>query len=274
MSCRASATTPQRHNPSNRSVQKRPYGRPQTRLKPQSGSTVFKKISQQLISPSLQHLSGPRADSTAQIGPPQTFSSGAKAAYNSSINYKPSDYVTYDLINTAYCQVPKDSPIVTATIYYDDIMSALHAKSSALRWNLLGNKGEVIQTIKLSPDSWLVIGYQHNDRCGPKSYSSRGSIQRSTDKETNRRSNAANHDAFHPETCGNEKDEDGDEYASDGHMHSGKRTHLPWKESDGQRLLSYKDKMGMDWDDIVSRFPGRSVGAVKLRYYTLRKKDS
>ncbi|KAF2752677.1 hypothetical protein EJ05DRAFT_269252 [Pseudovirgaria hyperparasitica] len=273
----ASATPPQRHNPSNRSVQERPRGRPQTHLKPQNGSTVFRKTSRQLTSPPSQQLSGPRADSTARIsriGPPRTFSTGAKAAYDSSIYRGTSDYELMDIAHY-YCDVPNDSPIITATVYCADVMSALYAKSSALRWNLLGNKGEVIRTIKLSSDSWLVIGYRHDDCGAPKLCSGRGSMQRSTDRETGRHSNAINYDAVHPETYGNEKYEDEDEDVSDnGYMLSGKRTHVPWKESDGQRLLSYKDKMGLDWDDIVFRFPGRSVGAVKLRYYTLHKKDS
>ena len=52
-----------------------------------------------------------------------------------------------------------------------------------------------------------------------------------------------------------------------------RRTHVSWRESEEERLLSYQDKMAMDWDQIVSRFPGRSEGAVKLRYYMLRKQN-
>jgi hypothetical protein len=50
------------------------------------------------------------------------------------------------------------------------------------------------------------------------------------------------------------------------------RTHKLWLESEELLLLSLKDKQGMEWDEICKRFPSRSPGAVKLRYYTLRKK--
>lgn len=30
--------------------------------------------------------------------------------------------------------------------------------------------------------------------------------------------------------------------------------------------------MGIEWDNIVPYFPGRTLGAVKSRYYTLHKK--
>jgi len=85
-----------------------------------------------------------------------------------------------------------------------------------------------------------------------------------------------------------EEDEDGDKDASEytpyaigsskefsrDDMRCRQRTHKSWLESDEERLLSYRDKMGMEWKDIFERFPDRSAGAVKLRYYTLYKKDS
>ncbi|CAN9344871.1 unnamed protein product [Alternaria sp. RS040] len=47
-----------------------------------------------------------------------------------------------------------------------------------------------------------------------------------------------------------------------------------WLESEEALLLSLKDKQGMDWEEVCERFPGRSLGAIKLRYYTLRKRPS
>jgi hypothetical protein len=51
------------------------------------------------------------------------------------------------------------------------------------------------------------------------------------------------------------------------------RTRKPWLESDEVLLLLLKDKQGMEWKEICKRFPGRTPGAVQVRYYTLRKKD-
>lgn len=38
-------------------------------------------------------------------------------------------------------------------------------------------------------------------------------------------------------------------------------------------MLAYKDRTSIGWGDIFEYFPDRSDGAVKLRYYTLRKKN-
>ncbi|KAF1979390.1 hypothetical protein BU23DRAFT_549391, partial [Bimuria novae-zelandiae CBS 107.79] len=53
----------------------------------------------------------------------------------------------------------------------------------------------------------------------------------------------------------------------------GKRKRRPWLESDEVRLLSLKDKQGMEWKEICERFPNRTEGAVKVRYYGLQKKQ-
>jgi hypothetical protein len=61
-------------------------------------------------------------------------------------------------------------------------------------------------------------------------------------------------------------------YAAKSDIRCSQRTREPWLESDEERLVSYKDKMGMEWKEICERFPARSPGAVKLRYYMLRKR--
>jgi hypothetical protein len=38
-------------------------------------------------------------------------------------------------------------------------------------------------------------------------------------------------------------------------------------------FYSQKDKQGIELKEICKRFLGRSTGAVKVRYYTLHKKD-
>jgi hypothetical protein len=97
-----------------------------------------------------------RSDGEAtRIGPP-----GTKAVYDSRIDCESSDYVAYEVMDIAHCQVPKGSPIVTAIVHCDEIMPVLYAKPSALRRKILGDRGEVIRSIKLSPDSWLLFGYR------------------------------------------------------------------------------------------------------------------
>ncbi|KAF2188393.1 hypothetical protein K469DRAFT_685100 [Zopfia rhizophila CBS 207.26] len=50
------------------------------------------------------------------------------------------------------------------------------------------------------------------------------------------------------------------------------RTREPWSKSDEQRLLAYKSKMDMKWDDIFCRFPDRTPGAVRARWHILQGK--
>ena len=54
---------------------------------------------------------------------------------------------------------------------------------------------------------------------------------------------------------------------------SHKQAHLPWLESDEQRLLSCKNKIGMGWADIFERFPNRTPGAIRLRYHMLAARE-
>jgi hypothetical protein len=82
-------------------------------------------------------------------------------------------------------------------------------------------------------------------------------------------SDAASRGTDHSDDDWDEEGENGEE----GTEVYSQRTHRHWLESDEELLLSLKDKQGMEWKEICERFPGRSPGAVKVRYYTLRKKD-
>ena len=69
----------------------------------------------------------------------------------------------------------------------------------------------------------------------------------------------------------NDGSSDEDEACEEDHV---ARTRALWLESDEQRLLSLKDGQRMEWEEVFKRFPNRTPGAVKVRYYALRKKDS
>jgi hypothetical protein len=64
-----------------------------------------------------------------------------------------------------------------------------------------------------------------------------------------------------------------DDLISKSNMRSHNQTRLLWLESDKQRLLSYKNKMGMGWADIFERFPNRTPGAIRLRYHMLAARE-
>jgi hypothetical protein len=86
-------------------------------------------------------------------------------------------------------------------------------------------------------------------------------------------SNIFDHDTVHPDNEGDEKDEDRDENASEsnpdvtggherpdrGDMHLRLRTRQRWSKSDERRLLAYKNKLSMEWDDIFRCFSGHQA---------------
>ncbi|KAF2178266.1 hypothetical protein K469DRAFT_334460 [Zopfia rhizophila CBS 207.26] len=267
---------------------KRRRGPSQTGFKPQGGSTMPTTTSRQLRSPLSQCQSGPKADITTRSGSPQTSSPGMEAVYDSSINYGPSDNMAYQLTDITLCQVPKGSLIVTAIVRCNDMMSKSSPNPSALERNFLGDKGQVIRMTQVSPDSWLLLGYRYDDGSAPNPRTRQSLMHRSADRKSSRHSKATNHDAVHPDNNGDEEDENGDKdtsndnpYAtgSDTRLNKGnvrlrKRTRLPWLESDEQRLCSYKEKMGMKWDEIFPLFPDRTPGAVQVRWYALQEKRS
>lgn len=45
-----------------------------------------------------------------------------------------------------------------------------------------------------------------------------------------------------------------------------------WLPSDEKRLLSYRNKMAMEWKEIFKRFLDRSEGAVRTRWYMLQER--
>ncbi|KAF2184240.1 hypothetical protein K469DRAFT_179548 [Zopfia rhizophila CBS 207.26] len=215
-------------------------------------------------------------------------SPGTRAVYDSSINYGLSDNMAYQLTDITLCQVPKGSLIVTAIVYCNDMILKSSLNPSALERNFLGDKGQVIRMTQVSPDSWLLLGYRYDDGSALNPRTRQSLTHQSADRKSSRRSKAANHDAVHPDNNGDEEDENGDKDTSNdkphatgvntrlnkGNVRLRKRTRLPWLESDEQRLRSYKEKMGMTWDDIFPLFPDRTPGAVQARWYALQEKRS
>lgn len=106
-------------------------------------------------------------------------------------------------------------------------------------------------------------------------------------QQSNSYSDAANHDAHHPDKHMGEEDEDKDidedtaEYKphvtgsepriNRGNMRFCRRTRVTRLSSDDQRLIAYS-KMNMEWKEIFKRFPDRTPGAVRTRSHTLQRR--
>jgi hypothetical protein len=160
------------------------------------------------------------------------------------------------------CTVPNGSSIVTAIVRHRD--SNWSRDPVALGHKFLGEQGKVIRMTQLSPGSWMLLGYQCND--GALDLCNRGGLN--AEWMSSSHSDAASHGTDHSDDDWDEEGENREEVTKE----CSHRTHKLWLESDEMLLLSLKDKQGMEWEEICKRFPSRSPGAVKLRYYTLRKK--
>ncbi|EOA87835.1 uncharacterized protein SETTUDRAFT_161052 [Exserohilum turcica Et28A] len=190
-------------------------------------------------------------------------SPGATAEDVINVDYRSGFSMSCQITDLTLCAIPNDSSVVSAILRHCDPSGLLDLV--ALGHKVLGEQGKVIRMIQLSPDSWVLLGYRCNssgaDLCN------RGGLK------ANWISSA--HDDVASHGTDRSKDgydeEDGNE-EEDARGHS-QRTHKRWLESEEVLLLSLKDKQGMEWEEICKRFPGRSEGAVKLRYYTLKKRS-
>jgi len=174
------------------------------------------------------------------------------------------------------CAVPNGSSIVTAVVHYPGSKWPFKP-AAALGPKFLGEDGKVIRMTQLSPDSWMLLGYRYDD--GASGPCTRADRMSSPNGDAARRGNTQPDDDDDDENGGQVMGKHPPHAAgSDEGSHRGdtrfrQRTHRPWLKSDEERLLAYKDRMEMEWEDIFKYFPDRSHGAIKLRYYTLRKKD-
>ena len=160
------------------------------------------------------------------------------------------------------CTIPNCSSVVTAMLRPRNSNCSIDLVS--LGHKVLGEQVKVIRMTQVSPDAWMLLGYRCNERamdpCNRRSLNAEWMSSSHND--------AASHGTDHPDDNWDEEDENGEEVTKE----YSQRTHKLWLESDEVLLLSLKDKQGMEWEEICKRFPSRSPGAVKLRYYALRKK--
>jgi hypothetical protein len=152
---------------------------------------------------------------------------------------------------------------MAATVRYRDSNRSLDPVT--LGHKFFGEQGKVIRITQLSPGSWMLLGYRCDD--GALGLRNRGGLN--AEWMSSPHSDAASHETDHSD---HDWDKEGD-YEEQGIDNYNQGTRKPWLESDEVLLLSLRDKQGMEWKEICKRFPGRSPGAVQVRYYTLRKKD-
>ncbi|KAF1364481.1 hypothetical protein EJ07DRAFT_172502 [Lizonia empirigonia] len=245
---------------------KRKRGLSNTALRPLYYNKEPMRAQQQLTPshPRQKPMSGrPRIDRGLRSCSPQSSSPGTTADDGTNNNYRPSLDMSCEITDLTLCAIPNGSSIVAATIRCRNSIRSLDPV--ALGHKFFGKQGKVIRMTQLSPDSWVLLGYQCNDSA--LGLCNRGSLNAGWMSSSH--SDAASHGTDHSDDDWDEKSKNGDQ----GTEVYSRRTHKPRLESDEVLLLSLKDKQGMGWKEVCKRFPGRSPGAVKLRYYMLHKKD-
>jgi hypothetical protein len=227
----------------------------------------------------------------------RTSSEGTRAAVHGrrSSSDIPSNHVGYEATDITFSQLPKNATtLMTAIVRCHETtsgMSGLALKSLTVVHNMLGDTGQLIRIMQLTSDSWLVVGCQYSDALsGP------GPTQGSNDcapwtDTYNLHRNSTNYNDSRPDKNENNRDDDFENCGSSrrdsnaGNMdnngaenpygeprHTRVRTRAPWSKSDEQRLLAYKCKMSMEWEEIFPQFPNRTPGAVRARWHALQGK--
>ncbi|KAF2191760.1 hypothetical protein K469DRAFT_341777 [Zopfia rhizophila CBS 207.26] len=298
---RASTATFQRRKPSNRPFQDSRRGPSRTGLKRQSRNTMPTRTLRQpksKSSPSRLH-SRPKADIVTPSASLRTFSPVTRAVHDRGTSYRPSDYMNCWPTDITLYQVPKCTRLVTAIVRCHEITSKLSLKPLPIVRDLLGDAGQLLRMTQVTSNSWLLVGCRYNYHNAPNLRAGRSWTQprdnyaspktdicrlhgNGTSYDVVDSNNEGNgDDGF--EGCGESSgdsesdagfdDDDNDEAPPDReHRRVYVRTREPWSKSDEQRLLAYRHKMGMKWDDIFPLFPNRTAGAVQARWYVLQGK--
>jgi hypothetical protein len=255
---RSSAKLSQRRKRSNRPLEGKKHCPSRITLGLRSSNTML-RASRQITPSQAQQPYWPVIDEESRSCSPQTSSRGTKTGNEPNIKHRHSVDMAYQITDLTLCAVPNGSSIVTAVIHYRDSNSPLDL--AVLGPKFLGRNSKVIRMTQLSSNSWMLLGYRYDDDAsGP-------CTGRSLDVEriSNSNNDAAGHGTDHSDDNWDEEDGHGEQ---DIHRHSS-RTHIVWPPSDEARLLSYKDKQGMEWKEIFKRFPDRTTGAVRTRYHKL-----
>ncbi|KAG9186466.1 hypothetical protein G6011_09574 [Alternaria panax] len=196
---------------------------------------------------------------------PESNTPGTTADDRTNIDYECDPSMSCQITDLALCTIPNGCSVVTAMLRPHNSNCSLDVV--ALGHKVLGEQVKVIRMTQLSPDSWVLLGYRCNDStlnlCNGQSLNA--------ECMNGFHNDAANQEMGYSddENCDEENENEEEEESA---KECSQRTHKLWLESEEVLLLSLKDKQGMGWEEVCKRFPNRSPGAVKLRYYTLKKK--
>lgn len=109
---------------------------------------------------------------------------------------------TYQITDVTFGYVPNGSSIVTATVRCRD--SKWFLDPAALSHRVVGNEGKVVHIGRLSPDSWMLVGYRYDDATS-------GLWTLNADRISSSCSDAADHATEHSDDGWDEENENEEE---------------------------------------------------------------
>ncbi|KAH7111254.1 hypothetical protein B0J11DRAFT_512128 [Dendryphion nanum] len=215
--------------------------------------------------PESHHLSRTKLRRGTRSGCSQTLVR-TSAGNESNSNHRPNVSASHRVSDVSIHPIPKSSSIVTAIIHCNEPKPMPHL--AVCSPGILGEKEQVIRTVQVSPDSWLLIGYRNND--DKPCLATRESFRKhKDDQKSYTRMDSANNDSDHVDDSETESGEDEDE---EGSIRCRRRTNMPWSELENHQLRAYVG-MAMKWKEIARRFPERTPSAVQQRLYALRRRS-
>ena len=169
------------------------------------------------------------------------------------------------------CDLPLGALLVMVVVR--GICSAIPT-SPDLNLSLFGEHGRLVRITQLPSNEWLLVGYRGNDSmlaAHPAEVASQlGTGRLRASRQRSPSTSDASQSSDYDQGGSDDNTTNNNVYMS--HRSCRKQRRTPWLASDDKVLLLLKDVKGMTWKQIGPKFPTRSEGALKIRYYLLHKK--
>jgi hypothetical protein len=171
---------------------------------------------------------------------------------------------SYSIVDLTFCPTLNGSKIIVGKLQFDK--PTAHLNMSTLESNLLGIRSQVVHMSKISPSSWLLIGYQHDDTAQGSFAHGNLRVTRSNTKDVDR-SNIS-HQYQTDDTSGGDQSKDNEDVHEDHDVDSEESMHdRAWSMWEDKCLLSCmaEGKKLSEIDTILDR----SLGEIEKRWATI-----
>jgi hypothetical protein len=175
---------------------------------------------------------------------------------------------SYSIVDLTFCPSLNGSKIIVGKLQFDK--PTAHLNISTLESNLLGTRSQIVHMSKISPSSWLLIGYQHDDTAQGSYAHGNSGVTRSNTKDVDR-SNIS-HQYQTDDTSGEDQSKDNEDVHGDHDVDSEEGMHdRVWSKWEDKCLLSCiaEGKKLSEMDTILDR----SLSEIEKRWATIRQDE-